>query len=235
MKKRRNFAVIIFIAVLVFFAVETSVLFTAKSRHDYLRAKGSAEELSVELGLISSALSSGDKVLYEETLARYRATLSEFSNNAYSMYNQTELIASLRDFNDTLSQNKSEVGELLELSAALSAIRLELSESQPDVLDVKNFYHIQQTFQDLRDVLDGLKSENLAKAKGRLTSFADEVIKLASSSAVCVSVCPKNSFANKQKTLEGIKGRYEEEFKTLGLAASEKYDPSALILSLGSF
>lgn len=228
----RNYAVLVFILTLLFFAVEVFAVCTAKNQYDYDRAKQSAEELSVELGLISSAFYSGNKKLYEDSVLRYQATLSDFTNNEYAHNRQAELVTALRDYSEILKQEQADIDEFLELSAALSGIRSELQLSDAEVLDATNFYHLQETFQRLRDTLDETKSEDLASVKEPLYSFAGEIISLSESSAVCISVCPRDSFSTKQTRLNEIKEKYEEQFTTIGKSVSEKYDPSKLIQRL---
>ena len=141
----------------------------------------------------------------------------------------------MRKYNDDILNSQEEIGELLELSAALSSIRSELQDIDTEKLDAMHFYQIQQTFQTLRDTLDEIKSENLAETKKELSNFAGKIIDLAKSSAICVSVCPKESFASKQKQLQDIKKDYSESFAKLGTQSSKKYDPSELIVKLGEF
>ena len=232
MKKRRNYAVLLFVCAMIFFAVEVFAVCTAKSQYDYRRAKETAEELSVELGLISSAIGSGNQKLLDDSIARYRDTLNAFADNEYSHRYQAELLSDLRGYNDLVNNDRAEISEFIELSAALSAIRSELQNNNTDKLDATNFYHLQETFQALESTLGNIKSENLATARQRLADFASDIIELAKSSAVCVSVCPKDSFGDKQAKLNEIKTRYSEEFKSLGLDASKKYDTSELIVRL---
>lgn len=228
----RNYAVLAFVSALVFFAAEVFAVCTAKNQYDYDRAKELAEELSVELGLISSAFHSGNKKLYEDSTARYQATVADFTQNEYAHNRQAELVNSLRDYHEKLRQNQEELSEFLELSAALSGIRSELLLSDVEKLDAVNFYHLQDTFQHLRDTLDVVKTEDLIAIKEPLDSFASEIINLSENSAICVSVCPKESFANKQAKLNEIKNKYKEQFESIGKTVSAKYDPSALIQRL---
>lgn len=229
---QRNFAVLGFIAAFVFFGAEVFAVCTAKNQYDYDRAKTSAEELSVELGLISSSFNSGNKKLYEDSVARYRETLSDFTNNEYVHLRQADLLNELRDYGNLLKDDQEKIDEFLELSAALSSIHSELQLNQRETLDATNFYHTQETFQRLREALDAIDSEDLKNIKEKLDSFAQEIMSLAEGSAICVSVCPKDSFADKQTKLKEIKERYTKEFESLELDASEKYSPSELIVKL---
>ena len=54
-KHRKKFAVLLFVLVLAFAAFEGVILFTSKRSHDVARARADAEEISVELGMISSS------------------------------------------------------------------------------------------------------------------------------------------------------------------------------------
>jgi hypothetical protein len=232
-KYQRNFAVLAFIIAFVFFGVEVFAVCTAKNQHDYDRAKSMAEELSVELGLVSTAFNSGNKKLYDDSVARYRVTLANFSENEYLHHSQPELLSELRDYSNTLKENQEKISEFLELSAALSNIYSELQLSDTEKLDATNFYHTQDIYQRLRDVLDEIESEELKDVKEKLDSFAQEIISLSENSAICVSVCPKSSFEEKQSSLSSIKEKYAKEFESISLDASKKFSPSELIIKLG--
>lgn len=230
--RRRRFAILFFVLMLVFCAAEVFAVFTAKSQHDYRMAKETADELSVELSLISSALHSGDKTLYENTIDRHRDTLGTFAGNDYVTGRQSHLLSQLQDYRKILLDDETKVNELLELDAALSGIQSELQAVDIEKLDAANFYQIQQSFQTLRDALSKLESEDIVKLRDKLDSFALKIAELAKNSAVCISVCPKDSFAEKQRTLESYKKEFETDFRELGLSISEKYDPSPLIKAL---
>ena len=229
----RNYAVLGFVVAFVFFGVEVFAVCTAKKQYDYSRAKETAEELSVELGLVSSALNSGNKKLFDESVSRYRVTLANFNKNDYSHNYQSDLLVELRDYNNLLKDNKEKIDEFLELSAALSGIYSELQMTDSEKFDSVNFYRIRETFQHLRDALDKIESEDLKDVKEKLDAFAQDIMSLAESSAICVSVCPKSSFADKQKKLQEIKEKYSKDFEALELGASKKFSPSELIVKLG--
>lgn len=232
-RTRRNFAIVFFVLALAFCAGEMIAVFTAKNQHDYRRARENAEELSVELSLISSAFRSGNKTLYDNSIERYQTTLASFSDNDYVRAHQLELSGKLRDYNKKLSDNATSISELLELDAALESLLLELDEVETEKLSAVNFYQIQQSFQTLGDALANIKTEEYAELRDRIDSFAHKITELAKNSAVCVSVCPKESFADKQNQLEKYRKEYSEDFANLGRTVSEKYDPSSLILELG--
>lgn len=229
---RRNFAVLAFMIAFVFFGVEVFAVCTAKNQHDHDRAKSTAEELSVELGLISSALNAGNKKLFNESVVGYRIALAEFNKNEYSHYKHADLLVELRDYNNQLKENKEKIEEFLELSAALAGIHSELQLADTDKFDATNFYHMQETFQHLRDALDKIESDDLKEIKEKLDVFAQDVMSLAESSAICVSVCPKSSFEDKQKKLQEIKEKYTKDFETLEQDISQKFSPSELITKL---
>lgn len=234
MKKRRNYAVFAFVLAFIFFGAEVFAVCTAKNQYDYDRAKKTAEELSVELGLISSSLNSGNKKLYDDSVSRYRATLAEFSENEYSFHRQPELLNRLRDYSNKLKDDETKLNEFMELSAALSSIHLELQLSNNKKFDAANFYRIEATFQNLRESLDKVQSEELKDLKAKLDSFAQDIISLSEGSAICVSVCPKSSFEEKQKKMQELKTRYEKDFEALDSDASKDYNPSDLILGLAA-
>ena len=230
--KPRNYAVLAFAVAFIFFGAEAFAVCTAKRQYDYDRAKETAEELSVELGLVSSALNSGNKKLFDESVSRYRITLADFNKNDYSHNYQADLLVELRSYNNLLKDNKEKIDEFLELSAALSSIHSELQMADSGKLDATNFYRVQGTFRHLRDALDKIESEDLKDVKDKLDIFAQDIMGLAESSAICVSVCPKSSFEDKQKKLQEIKEKYSKEFDDLELGASKKFSPSELIVKL---
>ncbi|MCQ2570830.1 MAG: hypothetical protein MJ154_01085 [Candidatus Saccharibacteria bacterium] len=229
----RNYAVLVFVLVFVFFGAEVFAVCTAKNNYDYGRAKESSEELSVELGLISSSLSSGNKKLFEDSIERYNATLAGFANNEYVHRRHPELLNSLREYGNKLKTNRDEINEFLELSAALASIESELQISDGKKIEAVNFYNLQETFQKLLDVLEKIESENISTIKEPLESFSKEIISLSESTAICISVCPKSSFAEKQGKLKQIKEKYEKSLKDASVEASKKYDMSDLIKQLG--
>ena len=132
-----------------------------------------------------------------------------------------------------MNDNSENITALLELDAALDSLSLELDEIETDKLNAVSFYQVQQSFQRLSDTLGNLKTEEYKELRDRIDSFAHKIAELAKNSAVCVSVCPRESFVDKQKQLENYHKEYAEDFKTLGSSVSEKYNPSALILELG--
>ena len=112
---RRCFATLFFVGVLVFVSFEVFSLFTAKNAHDYRLAKENAEELSVELSLISSAIKTGNHALFDDSVQRYRTTINRFADNEYTSHHQTELLQSLRDYSELLKNNSDEIDEFIEL------------------------------------------------------------------------------------------------------------------------
>jgi len=232
MKRRRNFAVLLFVLVLVFVAAEVFAVFTAKSRHDYRVTKDTADEIMVELSLISSSLSSGNRTLYDNSLERYKNTLADFSKNDYAKKDQQALIDSLAKYRDTLIEGQDSIVDLLELSAEISNIESSLIDIDETTLDVTNFYQIQQTFMNLREVVAKMKESEFGEIANRLDEYAERIASLSASAAVCVSICPKDSFESKANQLQELKQKYREDFESLGKSLSAKYDPSSLIVQL---
>ena len=232
-KRRKLFAVILFMLVLVFAAFEVAMLFTSKRAHDVASAREDAEELSVELGMISSSFYSGDRALYERSYGRLSKSLIGFSRNDYVRQNYADVNDGIEKYRDMLEGESENITEFLEMNAALNALSGELEVLDIEKLDAANFYQIQQAFQTLRDSLAKIDSEEYAEIKQKLDGFANEIIKIAQSSATCISVCPKKSFNDKLKKLSELKTKYEKEFETLGDDLSKKLDPSALIVRLG--
>jgi hypothetical protein len=232
-KHRKKFAVLLFVLVLAFVGAEVAILFTSKHSHDVARARADAEEISVELGMISSSFYSGDRALYDRSYQRFNESLSGFSRNVYVKQNHNETYEAIENYRAMLEEKSESIAEFLELSAALNTLSSEIDLINPEKLDAANFYQIQQAFQALRDCLAKTESEEFAPIKKKLDSFADEIIKLAQSSATCIAVCPKESFSDKSKKLAELKTKYQKEFEGLGTDVSQTYDPSALIVRLG--
>lgn len=234
MSKRRNYATLFFVIVLVFFAGEVFALFTAKSNHDYSVAKNDAEELSVELGLISSAFRSGNKTLYAESISRYRGTIDRFADNEYTSHNQAELVQSLREYSSKLDEHAAQIDEFLELSASLSTLRMEMQLIDSTQLDAANFYQIQQVYQSFRDSLDKLNNEDLKETREQFYNLSNEISDLAKSAAICVSICNKGIFDEKSAKLASISEKYSSKLDELGQNISKQYDPSELIVRLNN-
>ena len=232
-RRRKNYAKILFVLILLFCAGEVFAVVTAKKEYDHKSARRVAEELSVELGLISSAFRSGNRTLYDHSLERYRGSLSSFADNDYVRAHQSELLNKLRDYDATLKHNSEDTRELLELDAALVGFQSELQGIEFKQLDASNFYQIQQAFQTLRDALVNIKAESNKELRDSIEAYATSMQELSKNSAICVSVCPKESFAEKQKKLESYRDKYLDEFTKLDEAVSNKYNPSQLIVELG--
>lgn len=231
-KRRRNFAIVLFVLILVFFAGEVFAVMTAKNQHDYNTAKNDAEELSVELGLISAALNSGNKTLFDNSLERFGTTLDRFADNDYVGRDQKSLADSLSSYRDTLQNESGNIAELIELSGTLSSLQSNFVNTDFSTLDAVHFYQIEQQYQDLRKALANLQSSDFAELHSQLDGFADRIISLSSSAAVCVSICPRENFDEKLQQLESIKNDYAESFKNIGETLSAKYDPSEYIVKL---
>ncbi|MBR5418662.1 hypothetical protein IK110_00185 [Candidatus Saccharibacteria bacterium] len=232
-KHRKRFAVLLFIIVFAFATFEVAMLFTSKRVHDVARAREDAEEISVELGMISSSFYSGDRALYERSYKRLTSSLVDFSRNDHIRQNYSSINDELEQYHDMLEREAIDIAEFLEMNAALNALSGELEVLDLEKLDAANFYQIQQAFQTLRDSLAKIGSKEYENIKKSLDGYANEIIKLAQSSATCISVCPKKNFSDKLKKLSELKTKYEKEFETLGDDVSKKYDPSSLIVRLG--
>jgi len=232
-KHRKRFAVLLFMLVFAFATFEVAMLFTSKHAHDVARARADAEEISVELGMISSSFYSGDRALYERSYKRLTSSLTGFSRNDYILQNFANTSDEIEQYRDMLEQESISIAEFLEMNAALNALSGELEVLDLETLDAANFYQIQQAFQTMRDSLAKIGSKEYEGIKKSLDDYANEIIKLAQSSATCISVCPKTNFSDKLKKLSELKTKYEKEFETLGDDVSKKFDPSSLIVRLG--
>lgn len=232
-KHRKRFAVLLFVLVFAFVAFEVAMLSTSKNAHDIARAREDAEEISVELGMISSSFYSGDRALYKRSYERLTSSLAGFSRNDYIRQKFSDINDEIVRYRDMLEEESINIAEFLEMNAALNALSGELEVLDLEKLDAANFYQIQQAFQTMRDSLAKIGSKEYEGIKKTLDDYANEIIKLAQSSATCISVCPKKNFSDKLKKLSELKTKYEKEFETLGDEVSKKFDPSTLIVRLG--
>lgn len=232
-RSRKNYAKILFVLILVFCACEVFAIVTAKNEYDHKSARRVAEELSVELDLIASPFRSGNRTLYDNSLERYQSSLATFADNDYVRTHQVDLLNNLRNYSSTLKQNEKDTKELLELDAALVGFRSELQSVEFKQLDASNFYQLQQAFQTLRDAIVNIDADDNKEMRDSIEAYATKMQELSKNSAICVSVCPKDSFAEKQKKLESYRDKYLEEFEKLDKKISDKYNPSALIVELG--
>lgn len=232
-KRRARFAALLFVLVLAFAAFEVVILFTSKRSHDIARARADAEEISVELGMISSSFYSGDRALYERSYERLDKSLVDFSRNFYIKQNHADIYEAVEQYRATLESKDASVAEFLELSAALNTLGAELELLDLEKLDAANFYQIQQAYQSLRDCLSKIQSKDFDEIKKKLDTYAGEIIELAQSSATCVAVCPKENFKDKIKKLEKLKEKHRVALEGLGADISRSLDPSALIVRLG--
>ena len=232
-KRRKKFAVLLFVLVLAFASFEAATLFTSKRSHDIARARKDAEEISVELGMISSSFYSGDRALYDRSYERFGESLAGFSRNVYIKQSHGDVYDAIENYRAMLEEKQDEIAEFLELSAALNTLSSEIDLVNPEKLDAANFYQIQQAFQALRDCLAKIESESFEPIKKKLDAYVGEIIQLSQSSATCIAVCPKESFVDKNRKLADLKTKYQAEFENLGMDISKSLDPSALIVRLG--
>ncbi len=232
-KRRARFAVLLFVLVLAFASFEVVVLFTSKRSHDIARARADAEEISVELGMISSSFYSGDRALYDRSYQRLNESLVGFSRNLYVKQNHAETYDAVEQYRAMLEEKNASVAEFLELSAALNTLSVELDLLNLEKLDAANFYQIQQAYQTLRDCLSKIQSKDFDEIKKKLDAYAGEIIELAQSSATCVAVCPKDNFKGKIQKLEKLRAKHRAQLEGLGADISRGLDPSALIVRLG--
>lgn len=231
-KSRRFFAALLFVLIIAFVAGESLLLLTARDKYNRSRAHEDAENIITELNLLSSSLISGDRTIYEDSVTRFRISLMHVSENEYMRASQNELLKDMNDYNERLLSNATTVSELLDLSASLSSISVELASQQNDKLDASNFYQIKRVFESLHETLAKIESEELKDIRDKLDKYAQKIITLSQNSAVCVSVCPQDSFASKLEKLEKYRKDYREELQKFDLEISQSYNPSSIIARL---
>lgn len=231
-KSRKFFAVLLFVLIFAFLAGEGLLLLTAREKYNRSLAHSDAEEIATELSLLSSSLISGDRTMYDDSVTRFRVSLMRTSENEYMRTSRADLLKDMDEYNERLLTNAETISQLLDLSASLNGISAELESQQTDQLDASNFYQIKRVFESLRETLTKVESEELKDIRGQLDTFAQKIATLAQNSAVCVSICPQDSFAAKLEKLEKYKKDYRDKLQELDENFSQKYNPSDIIARL---
>ena len=232
MKRQRIIATIAFTIALALAGAEVFLLFFAKDNHDYATAREQSETISVELGLISSSFTSGNKALYSEGLSRFDQTLSGFRTNDYMRGHRSDVLQALEQYRSALNKNAAKIDVLLELRAALTAVSSELHNLDSSDIDAASFYRVSHTLEDLSLALERITLEEFAQIREVLDGFAKDTRAIVDTAATCVGVCPESVFDEKIGELNGLKERYSEQFESLGLDFSKELNVSTLINTL---
>ena len=89
------------------------------------------------------------------------------------------------------------------------------------------------TLLELRAALsEKIKLEDFKEIREALGDFAKDAQGIVDAAATCVSVCPDSVFDDKIAELNGLKEKYGERFKSLGLDFSKELSTSELITTL---
>ena len=227
--------IVAIVAVIAFILVEGYVLSFAKYRYDHDLSVAIADELSVQLSLISASLQSGNKAIYSQAVKDYHSTLIEFSKNYYVRSEAKDLVRALDDYDDRLTVDADFISQIMELRIATATISTVSSGAKSSEIDALKVYDIAQNFINLRDGIEKITAPDLAEIAGKLTTMSNEIIQIADKSAVCISICTDNVLLEKQNVVEDIVKRYKDDLSKLGIAISEKYNPSQLILDLNNY
>ena len=235
-KSKRSFRrVVIIIVACVFLAVECYILSFAKERYDYRRSVVVSDEMVINLSMISSALQNGNMALYDESITEFRANLDIFRKNAYVRHYAEELVEKLDNYSSVLTEDVDIILELLELRVATNIIMSTADDAINSDIDAVKVYYIRDDYTALRDGLEKIHAEPLKAIKEKLISLSDEMIKYSDNAAVCIGVCADNTLAEKQRIINDIASRYNDELNKIGEEISEKYNPNSLILDLGEY
>ena len=232
MKRQRIIATIAFTIALILAGAEVFLLFFAKDHHDFAEAREQSETISVELGLISASFTSGNKTLYSEGVSRFDQTLREYRRNDYMKNHRSDILQSLEKYRDALRDNSEKIDILLELRAALTAVTSELHNLDSTEVDAAGLYRVSHTLEDLGLALEKIELEDFKDVRENLSNFAKDAREIVDTAATCISVCPDSVFDDKIGELNGLKERYEEQFKSLGLDFSKELNTSELIDTL---
>ena len=232
MKRQRIIATIAFTVALALAGVEVFLLFFAKDDYDYRTAREQSETISVELGLISSSFTSGNKALYSEGLSRFDQTLSVYRTNDYMRIRRADVLQSLEQYRSALSRDAEKIDTLLELRAALTAVSSELHNLDNAKIDATSFYRVSHALEDLSLALEKITLEEFSQIREVLDGFAKDAHAIVDTAATCIGVCPESVFDEKIDELNGLRERYGEQFESLGLDFSKDLNVSALINTL---
>ena len=227
--------VLAILAVIAFILIEGFVLGSAKYRYDHDQSVITADELSVQLSLISASLQSGNKAIYTQAVKDYHSILIEFSKNYYVRTQAQDLVRALDEYDDRLTVDADFVAQLMELRIVTATISAVSSNAKTSDIDALRVYDIAQNYTNLRDGVEKITAPELAEIAGKLTAMSNEIIQIADRTAVCVSVCTEDILLEKQNIIEDIVRRYKDELSELSIAVSEKYSPSQLILDLNNY
>ncbi len=227
--------VLAILAVIAFILIEGFVLGSAKYRYDHDQSVITADELSVQLSLISASLQSGNKAIYTQAVKDYHSILIEFSKNYYVRTQAQDLVRALDEYDDRLTVDADFVAQLMELRIVTATISAVSSNAKTSDIDALKVYDIAQNYTNLRDGVEKITAPELAEIAGKLTAMSNEIVQIADRTAVCVSVCTEDVLLEKQNIIEDIVKRYKDELSELSIAVSEKYSPSQLILDLNNY
>jgi hypothetical protein len=230
--KQRVLAIIVAI---IFVAIEAYVLSFAKFRYDHAQSIGIAEELSVQLSLISVSMQSGNKATYAKALADYRKVLDDFSENPYVRARAHDLLNSLQNYSGLHLEESELISQYMELRVATANIETVSDTIKNSEIDAIKVYDFARTYIDFREGIAKIDAPELAELIGKLTDMSNEMIQIMEKSAVCVGVCQDDALKEKQATVEDITNRYKDELTKLSLSASEEFNPNQLILDLNNY
>ena len=232
MKRKKLIATIAFTIALLLAGAEVFLLFFAKDNHDYAVAREQSETLTVELGLISASFTSGNKALYKEGISRFDQTLSEYRTNDYMRYKRADVLQALEQYRAALNDDAGKIDTLHELRASLAAVVSELYNLDRQTVDAASLYRVSHTLEDLSRALEQISLEDFDAVREALDGYSKDVRDIIDTAATCVNVCPDSVFDEKIAELNGLKEKYAEQFKTLGLDFSKDLNVGDLINTL---
>ena len=235
-KSKRTFrAVAAVICALLFVVIETYVLSFAKIRYDHNKSIDIAEEMSVQLSLLSSALQTGNKALYDEALSSYREQLNLFEKNSYVRYYATDLRQELGEYITTLDSDVAIVSQIIEIHVAINRINTAATDAIDSEVDAVNVYAIGDDYNALREGLENITAPELDEIKTKLIALSDEMVKYTENAAVCIGICADDTLQAKQADIKNIIERHQASITKLAEQKSASYDPAALIQALAEY
>lgn len=232
-RKRRR--IILVIAVLVFVAAEVFTLCFAKYNYDREESKKLADDMSIQLSLISSALRSGNRAIYDDALGAFSFDLRHFNENSYVKREASDFNNRLVDYHNMLINNADFLSELMDLRVAVNMLQNSTNDAKNSSIDAGKVSEIAKNYAEFREGLANIKSQELKEIKKILEDYSNEIIPLIENSAVCISVCSENILNEKRDAISRLIDDKNKELEPLDEKVSAPYNPNALIIDLGEY
>ena len=229
---RRYFSIVLVVIIVI---VEGAVLLNAYNEYSRSQSIQLAEDLSVDLSLINSALRQGNRAGYSRQLQDFRDNLKKLNGNTYIMTHNHSLVTKLNAYDKLLEDDAPIIAQMIDINIAISAVTIYANEAQDTDIDAAKIYRLIDSYQNLRNDLAAITVADFTDIKDKMISYIDEMLPYLERAVVCVGVCTGQILEDKQAEISAIIDRHEPEITEISLASSEKYNPNELILELGAY